>query len=100
MGMFMCNHELVMSGAYHYGFSTEFEAWRDVADDRDSDTSVSSSSEVFALVEDLYPSVNLAGEQVMEDLTSSLMGLSLNADTNPTGNDLAYYSYRWGCTNI
>ncbi|OLY84766.1 hypothetical protein AYI68_g1060 [Smittium mucronatum] len=68
MGMVMSNHELVESGAYPYGFAPEVEAWREVADDRDSDTSVSSSSEVLALGDDLDPSVNLAVEPDVENL--------------------------------
>ncbi|OLY80254.1 hypothetical protein AYI68_g5652 [Smittium mucronatum] len=82
MGMVMRNHELVESGAYPYWFAPEVEAWHEVTEDREGDISVQSSSEVFALGEDLDPSVNLAGEAVMEDLVSSLMGLSLSADPN------------------
>ncbi|OLY81730.1 hypothetical protein AYI68_g4158 [Smittium mucronatum] len=85
MGVIMRNHELVESGACIYGFSPEVEDWWEVADDRDSDTSVSSSSEVLALGDDLDPSVNLAGEPVIEDLTSSLMALSLSSGPNPPG---------------
>ncbi|OLY83638.1 hypothetical protein AYI68_g2213 [Smittium mucronatum] len=80
--MVMRNHELVESGAYSYGFALEVEAWREVAEYKDSDTSVSSSSEVFALGDDLDPSVNLAGEPVMENLVSSLLGLSLGSGPN------------------
>ncbi|OLY84687.1 hypothetical protein AYI68_g1140 [Smittium mucronatum] len=83
MGMVMRNHELFESGAYPYGFVPDIKAWREVAKDRGSDTSVSSSSEVFALGEGLDPSVNLAGEAVKDDLTSSLMDLSLSFDPNP-----------------
>ncbi|OLY80054.1 hypothetical protein AYI68_g5859, partial [Smittium mucronatum] len=39
--------------------------------------------DIFALGEDLDPSVNLAGEAVMEDLVSSLLELSLSSDPNP-----------------
>ncbi|OLY83502.1 hypothetical protein AYI68_g2354 [Smittium mucronatum] len=83
--MVMRNNESDESGAYPYGISTEVEAWTEVADDIDSDTLVSSSSEVLALGDDLDPSINLAGESVMEDLTSSLMGLSLSADPKSPG---------------
>ncbi|OLY82437.1 hypothetical protein AYI68_g3444 [Smittium mucronatum] len=82
MGMDMRNIELFDSRAYPNGFALEVEAWREVANDRGRDTSVSSSSEVFELGEDLDPSVNLAGEAGLEDITSFLMGLSLSADPN------------------
>ncbi|OLY78757.1 hypothetical protein AYI68_g7186 [Smittium mucronatum] len=49
----------------------------------ESEASVSSSSEVFALGDDLEPLVNLAGEAVMEYLTSSLIGLLLSVDPKP-----------------
>ncbi|OLY85650.1 hypothetical protein AYI68_g153 [Smittium mucronatum] len=53
-----------------------------------------------ALSDDLDPSVNLTGEPVMEDLTFSLMDLSLSADpTPPPSKFLAYYSYLGGCIN-
>ncbi|OLY79020.1 hypothetical protein AYI68_g6922 [Smittium mucronatum] len=81
--MVMLNHELVESGAYPYGFLMEVRILREVADDRGSDTSVSSSSEVLALGDNLDPSINLVGDAVMEDLMSYLMGLSLSADPNP-----------------
>ncbi|OLY79583.1 hypothetical protein AYI68_g6345 [Smittium mucronatum] len=83
MGMVMRNHELVESSVYPYGFSPEVEALREVADDKGSDTSVSSSSEALALDDDLDPPVILEGEPVMKDLTYYLMDLSLSADPNP-----------------
>ncbi|OLY85604.1 hypothetical protein AYI68_g198 [Smittium mucronatum] len=83
MGMIRRDHELVDSDAYPYGFASEVAAWREVVDDRDSNTSVSSLSEVAALGDDLDPSVNLAGEPIMEGLVSWLLGLSLSADPKP-----------------
>ncbi|OLY84700.1 hypothetical protein AYI68_g1128 [Smittium mucronatum] len=65
MGMIKRDHELVESGGYSNEFAPEFDVWRKVADDREN------------------PSVNLAGEPVMEELVSSLMGLSLNSGPNP-----------------
>ncbi|OLY80122.1 hypothetical protein AYI68_g5788 [Smittium mucronatum] len=61
----MRKNELFESGSYPCG-----------------DASVLSSSEVLVLSNDLDPSVKFAGEPVMEDLTSSLVGLSLTADPN------------------
>ncbi|OLY77957.1 hypothetical protein AYI68_g8008 [Smittium mucronatum] len=58
MSMVRRNHELVDSIGYTYEFAPEVEAWREVAEDIDSDASV-----------------NLAGKPVMEDLLSSLLGL-------------------------
>ncbi|OLY82842.1 hypothetical protein AYI68_g3029 [Smittium mucronatum] len=84
MGMVMRNHELFESGAYPHGFAPEVEAWREVANDIGSDTSVSTSLSAFALGDDLDPSVDLAGEAVMEDLTSSLTGLSLSTEPKPS----------------
>ncbi|OLY82710.1 hypothetical protein AYI68_g3161 [Smittium mucronatum] len=72
MGMIKRDHELVESGAYPYGFVPEVDAWREVAENRDT------------------------GEPVMEDIVSSLLGLSLNSDPSPHGKALAYYSYRGG----
>ncbi|OLY79754.1 hypothetical protein AYI68_g6167 [Smittium mucronatum] len=66
MGMVMRNHELVDSSDYPYGFSSEMEAWRELS-------------------EDLNPSVNFAGEPVMENLVSSFLGLSLSSGPNPPG---------------
>ncbi|OLY79347.1 hypothetical protein AYI68_g6586, partial [Smittium mucronatum] len=83
MGMIRRDHELVDSDAYPYGFSPEVATWRGITDDRDSNTSVSYLSEVAALGDDLDPSVNLAGEPIMEDLVSSLLVLSLGADPKP-----------------
>ncbi|OLY79844.1 hypothetical protein AYI68_g6074 [Smittium mucronatum] len=59
------DHELFESGGYSYWFAPEVDAWREVAEDRDN------------------PSVNLAGEPVMEELVSSLLELSLSSDPNP-----------------
>ncbi|OLY78919.1 hypothetical protein AYI68_g7022 [Smittium mucronatum] len=78
MVMIKRDHELVESGGYPYGFSPEFDAWREVAEDRDSETSAYISIAALELSEDLYSSVNLAGEPVMEDFVSSLLGLSLS----------------------
>ncbi|OLY82223.1 hypothetical protein AYI68_g3662 [Smittium mucronatum] len=61
MGMVMRNHELVESVAYPYGFATEVDAWREVAEDRDSDVSASISIDAFELSGYLDPSVDLAG---------------------------------------
>ncbi|OLY80387.1 hypothetical protein AYI68_g5516 [Smittium mucronatum] len=83
MGMVMLNHELVEFGAYPYVFAPEVEVWREEATDKDSDISVSSSSEFSALGYDLDPSVNLAVEPVMEDILYSLLGFSLSANPNP-----------------
>ncbi|OLY78424.1 hypothetical protein AYI68_g7528 [Smittium mucronatum] len=84
MGMFMCNHELVESCAYSYGFSHEIDACREVVEDRDrnSDFSAFFSTEVSTLFADLDPSVNLAGKTVMEDLVSSLLGILLSSGSN------------------
>ncbi|OLY82154.1 hypothetical protein AYI68_g3725 [Smittium mucronatum] len=65
MGMVMCKRE-----------SASF------AEDGASDTLVSKSSEFPALEDDLFSSVKLAGETVMEDILSSLIGLSLNSGPN------------------
>ncbi|OLY78819.1 hypothetical protein AYI68_g7125, partial [Smittium mucronatum] len=62
MGMFMRKNELLES---------------DLAEDRDSDTFVSISSDVSELGDGLDPSVNFAGDPVIGDLVSSLLGLSL-----------------------
>ncbi|OLY77816.1 hypothetical protein AYI68_g8148 [Smittium mucronatum] len=84
MGMIKRDHELVESGGYSDEFVPEVDAWREVADDRDSEASASISIEALELSEDLDSSVNLAGEPVMEELVSSLMGLSLNSGPNPS----------------
>ncbi|OLY82343.1 hypothetical protein AYI68_g3535 [Smittium mucronatum] len=81
MGMAMRNHELVESGAYPYGFAPEVDAWREVAEDSDSEGSV--SMKALELSGDLYPSVDLAGEPVMEELVSPLLELSLDPGPNP-----------------
>ncbi|OLY79457.1 hypothetical protein AYI68_g6474 [Smittium mucronatum] len=83
MGMVKRNHELVESGAYTYGFSPEVDAWREVAEYRDSESSTSISIEALKLGEDFDPSVKLAGEPVMEDLVSSLLGLLLSSGPKP-----------------
>ncbi|OLY84812.1 hypothetical protein AYI68_g1019 [Smittium mucronatum] len=75
--------ELVESGGYPYGCAPKVDAWREVAEDRDSEASASISTEALELSEDLDPSVNLAVERVMEELVSSLLGLSLSSDPNP-----------------
>ncbi|OLY83118.1 hypothetical protein AYI68_g2750 [Smittium mucronatum] len=78
MGMVMRNHESLDSGAYHYGFASEVSAWREVAEDRDRDVSAYISIETLELFEELDPSVNLAGEPVMEDILCSFLGLYLS----------------------
>ncbi|OLY81813.1 hypothetical protein AYI68_g4077, partial [Smittium mucronatum] len=83
MGMIKRDHELVESGGHSNEFAPEVDAWREVAEDRESDASASISIEALELSEDLDPSVNLAGEPVMEELVFSLMGLSLNSGPNP-----------------
>ncbi|OLY81904.1 hypothetical protein AYI68_g3988 [Smittium mucronatum] len=83
MGLVMRNHELVESSAYPYGFAPKVDAWREIAEGRDTDVSVSLSIEVLELSEDLEPSVNLAGEPVMEDLVSPFLRLSLSFSSNP-----------------
>ncbi|OLY85717.1 hypothetical protein AYI68_g85 [Smittium mucronatum] len=83
MGMIKRDHELVKSGGYSDEFAPEVDAWREVADDRDSEASALISIEALEPSEDLDPSVNLAGEPVMEELVSSLMVLSLNSGPNP-----------------
>ncbi|OLY85797.1 hypothetical protein AYI68_g6 [Smittium mucronatum] len=83
MGMIKRDHELVESGGYSDEFSPEFDAWREAADDRDSEASALIYIETLELSEDLDPSLNLEGEPVMEELVSSLMGLSLNSGPNP-----------------
>ncbi|OLY85789.1 hypothetical protein AYI68_g20 [Smittium mucronatum] len=65
MGMVMRNHELVESGTYPYWFSPEVEAWRMIAEDRDSDASAFISIDALELSRDLDPSVDLAGETVI-----------------------------------
>ncbi|OLY83331.1 hypothetical protein AYI68_g2533 [Smittium mucronatum] len=82
MGMVMRDHELVESGAYPYGFAPEVDAWREVAEDRDSEASASVSMDALELSGDLEPSVDLAGEPVLEELVSSLLGLSLGPGPN------------------
>ncbi|OLY84363.1 hypothetical protein AYI68_g1474 [Smittium mucronatum] len=77
--MVMRNHELIESSAYTYGFAPEVDAWGEVAEDRDSEASVSIYIEALELSGDLEPSVNLSGEPVMEYLVSSLLGLSLGS---------------------
>ncbi|OLY84976.1 hypothetical protein AYI68_g851 [Smittium mucronatum] len=83
MGMVKRNHDLVESGAYPYCFTPEVEAWREVAEDRDSEVSASISIEALEVIKDLDPSVNLAGELFMEDLVSSLLLLSLSSGHSP-----------------
>ncbi|OLY85357.1 hypothetical protein AYI68_g455 [Smittium mucronatum] len=83
MGMIKLNHELVESGSYPYGIAPEVEAWRELAEDRDSEVSASISIDALNLSEYLDSSVNLAGETVMEDLVSSLLGILLNPDHSP-----------------
>ncbi|OLY78983.1 hypothetical protein AYI68_g6958 [Smittium mucronatum] len=73
--MVMINHEFEDSGTYTYRVSPDVGSWREVAEDRDSDTSLSVSTIVPKLNADLEPSVNLEGEPVMEDLYSFLLGL-------------------------
>ncbi|OLY82131.1 hypothetical protein AYI68_g3754 [Smittium mucronatum] len=85
MGMVMRNHELVEFGAYPYGFAPEVDAWREVAEDRNSDVSASIFVDAFELSGYLDPSVDLAGEPVMEDIVSSLLGLSLSYVQGATG---------------
>ncbi|OLY81148.1 hypothetical protein AYI68_g4749 [Smittium mucronatum] len=80
MGMIKRDNELVESGGYSYGFSPEVNVWREVAEDRYSEASASISISALKLSEDLDPSVNLAGEPVMEELVSSLLELSLSSD--------------------
>ncbi|OLY79865.1 hypothetical protein AYI68_g6053 [Smittium mucronatum] len=65
MGMIKRDHELVESAGYSYGFSPEFDAWRKVAEDGDSEASASVSISALGLSGDLDPSVNLAGEPIM-----------------------------------
>ncbi|OLY82211.1 hypothetical protein AYI68_g3670 [Smittium mucronatum] len=60
MGMFMRNHDLVVSGSYPYRFFLEFDAWREVEEDRDIDASEFFSTKVPVLGNYLDPSVNLA----------------------------------------
>ncbi|OLY79167.1 hypothetical protein AYI68_g6771 [Smittium mucronatum] len=81
--MVMRNHELVESGAYPYGFAPEVDAWLDAAEDRDSEVSASISIEALELSGDLDPSADLAGKPVMEDILSSLLGLSLSSGPIP-----------------
>ncbi|OLY85539.1 hypothetical protein AYI68_g268 [Smittium mucronatum] len=81
--MVMRKYDLIKSGAYTYVFSPEVDAWREVAEDGDSDVLTSISIEAFELIKDLEPSVELAGEPVMEDLVSYLLGLSLSSGPKP-----------------
>ncbi|OLY81717.1 hypothetical protein AYI68_g4174 [Smittium mucronatum] len=83
MGMIKRDHELVESGGYSYRFAPEVDVWREVAEDRDSEASALVSISALALSGDLDPSVNLAGEPIMEEPVSSLLELSLNSDPNP-----------------
>ncbi|OLY84004.1 hypothetical protein AYI68_g1843 [Smittium mucronatum] len=62
----------------------EVDAWREVAEDRNSDVSVSVSIDAFEHSGDLDPSVDLIGEPVIEYLISSLLGLSLSSGPNPS----------------
>ncbi|OLY84036.1 hypothetical protein AYI68_g1808 [Smittium mucronatum] len=78
-------HELVESGGCPYWFAPEVDAWREVAEDRNSGASASVSMDALELSGDLDPSVDLVGEPVMEELVSSLLELSLNSDPNPPG---------------
>ncbi|OLY77797.1 hypothetical protein AYI68_g8167 [Smittium mucronatum] len=64
MGMVTRNHELV-------------------AEDRESEASASVSMDALELSGDLDPSVDLAGEPVMEEPVYSLLGLSLSSGPNP-----------------
>ncbi|OLY80543.1 hypothetical protein AYI68_g5357 [Smittium mucronatum] len=82
MGMVMHNHELFESVAYPYGFAPDVYAWREVSKYRDSDVSASISIEAIELSEDLDQFVNLAGETVIEELVTSLLGLSLSPRPN------------------
>ncbi|OLY80593.1 hypothetical protein AYI68_g5306 [Smittium mucronatum] len=77
------DHELDESGGYSYGFAPEVDAWREVAEDRDSEASAWVSISALGLSGDLEPSVNLVGESIMEELVSSLLELSPNSDPNP-----------------
>ncbi|OLY79143.1 hypothetical protein AYI68_g6796, partial [Smittium mucronatum] len=83
MGMIKPDHELFESGGYSYVFAPDVDAWREVAEDRDSEASASISISALKISEDLDPSVNLAGEPMMEELVSSLLEPSLNFDPNP-----------------
>ncbi|OLY79138.1 hypothetical protein AYI68_g6801 [Smittium mucronatum] len=83
MGMIRSDHELVESGGYSNEIAPEVDAWRELADDRDSEASALISIEALELSEDLDPSVSLTGEPVMEELVSSLMQVSLNSGPNP-----------------
>ncbi|OLY84503.1 hypothetical protein AYI68_g1324 [Smittium mucronatum] len=83
MGIIKRDRELVESGAYPYRFAPGVDAWQEVAEDRDSEASASISIETLELSEDLDSSVNLAGEPIMEELVSFLLGLSLSSDPNP-----------------
>ncbi|OLY85746.1 hypothetical protein AYI68_g56 [Smittium mucronatum] len=65
MGMIKRDHELFESGGYSNEIAPEVYAWREVAEDRDSEASASISMEALELSGDLDPSVNLAGEPVM-----------------------------------
>ncbi|OLY82513.1 hypothetical protein AYI68_g3365 [Smittium mucronatum] len=81
MGMIMRDHELVEFGYYPYGFPLKVDAWPEVAEHKDSDTSISFSSEISAIGEDLDPSVNLVFQYQHHDRV------------------LTYYSYRGDCPN-
>ncbi|OLY82854.1 hypothetical protein AYI68_g3017 [Smittium mucronatum] len=78
MGIFMRNHELLEFGAYPYGYASEVDAWREVAEDCDRYTFVSISSQVSVLGDDLDSYINLTKEPVTEDLESSLLELSIS----------------------
>ncbi|OLY82961.1 hypothetical protein AYI68_g2909, partial [Smittium mucronatum] len=83
MVMIKRDHELVESGGYPYGFAPEVDAWREVAEDRDIEASALIFISALELSEYLDPSVNLAGEPIMEELVSSLLEISLNSDPDP-----------------
>ncbi|OLY80327.1 hypothetical protein AYI68_g5580 [Smittium mucronatum] len=81
--MVMRNHEFVESGVYPYGFATKVESWIEVAEDGESDALASSSIEALVISGDLDPSVDLAGKPVLEDIVSSLLGLTLGSGHSP-----------------
>ncbi|OLY81204.1 hypothetical protein AYI68_g4259 [Smittium mucronatum] len=83
MGMVMRNHDLVDSNDYPYGFAPGIDPCRDVVEDRDIYASVSISTELLALRDDLYSSINFSRESVKEDIVSSLLRLSLSFGPNP-----------------
>ncbi|OLY82589.1 hypothetical protein AYI68_g3288 [Smittium mucronatum] len=80
--MVMHKHELSESCAYPYGFDPEVDSWQEVAEDRDSDVLVSISVEALGLSKYLNQSVDLAGELIIEDFVSSLLGFSLSSGSN------------------